>query len=396
MVTIKTLSKKETTKNYSSVIKHNNLIQGKYSLEASEQKWLYKVFESVQKNGYTSREVECSFDKFFKEFKNILGKNITKADFKDLVESVQDKKPYIIMGDEFIRTQWYKIKGKVDYSNISLIIDEDVFKYIQSVNKNCTYLRLESLYSFKSFYSMRIYELIKQWCNTKKSIPYDLESLKELLGLEVREEFVKGIKKTINKSYDNFNNFDKYVLKKAIEEINEKSEITIEYKPYERKGKKITSIMFDVEYKEGQAPLRKSKELMPIPGEDPSENNEGDESNVPSILPEGLLIDKRLTSLFTRTFKAYDFTDVDYYSALIESMEVALTKDNVDIITAKNFKVFKGTFDNKIDIILLNREQDSLPDLTAEEYSEMKMLGMKHKEYIEFMKELGVWEDEKI
>lgn len=389
MVTVKALSKKDTIKNYSSVIKHNNLIQGKYSLEATEQKWLYKVFESVQKNGYTSREVQCSFNKFFKEFKNVLGKNITKADFKELVETVQDKKPYIIMGDEFIRTQWYKIKGKVDYSNISLIIDEDVFKYIQSVNKNCTYLRLESLYSFKSFYSMRIYELIKQWCNTKMEIPYDLESLKELLGLEVREEVVKGVKKIINKSYDNFNNFDKYVLKKSIDEINEKSEITIEYKPYERKGKKITSIMFEVEYKEGQAPIRKVKELPP--GQD--DNNEYEEKEIANMLPEGLLIDKRLTSLFIRTFNDYDFTDLEYYSALMESMEVALRKDNVDIITAKNFKVFKGTLDNKIETVLLNRAKESLPSLTAEEYGEMRMLGMEHKEYVEFMKELGVWKE---
>lgn len=347
------------------------------------------MFESVQKNGYTSREVQCSFDKFFKEFKNVLGKNITKADFKELVEAVQDKKPYIIMGDEFIRTQWYKIKGKVDYSNISLIIDEDVFKYIQSVNKNCTYLRLESLYSFKSFYSMRIYELIKQWCNSKMEIPYDLESLKELLGLEVREEVVKGVKKIINKSYDNFNNFDKYVLKKSIDEINEKSEITIKYKPYDRKGKKITSIIFTVEYKDGQAPIRKSKDLPPSPGI----NNEDGESNITNMLPEGLIIDKRLISLFTRTFKDYDFTDLDYYSALMESMEVALRKDNVDIITAKNFKLFKGTFDNKIDIILLNRKKELLPSLTAEECSEMNMLGMEHAEYIEFMKELGVWQE---
>ncbi|MDO7204265.1 replication initiation protein [Paraclostridium bifermentans] len=86
--------------------------------------------------------------------------------------------PYILKSDgTYIETQWYKIKGKLDLETLDLILDEvklilddDIFEYVQSLDRNFTGLKLESLYSFKSFYAMRIYELIKQWSNTKKKL----------------------------------------------------------------------------------------------------------------------------------------------------------------------------------------------------------------------------------
>ena len=127
---IKVIPKKIDKKDYSLLVKHNNLIQGKYYLEASEQKLLYKIFEKIQKKSYTTRIVQINFQDFYNDYKSVLTKNITKKDFKNLIESLQDKKPYIIKGDEYIRTQWYKIYGKVDLSEVKLELDIDVFEYV--------------------------------------------------------------------------------------------------------------------------------------------------------------------------------------------------------------------------------------------------------------------------
>ncbi|UWD50595.1 hypothetical protein NYR90_19840 (plasmid) [Clostridioides difficile] len=54
--------KKEIFKDYNSLVKHNNLIQGKYTLSASEQKFVYKLFEIIQKRNYSSREISFKFD----------------------------------------------------------------------------------------------------------------------------------------------------------------------------------------------------------------------------------------------------------------------------------------------------------------------------------------------
>lgn len=228
-----------TKRDYKSIVKHNNLIQSRYTLEASEQKLLYKLFEHVQKNQYTTRVLELSFDDFYKNFKGMLGKNITKADFKHIVESLQDKKPYIIVDDKFTRTQWYKIKGDIDYEEIRLILDDDVFEYIQAQEKNFTMLKLESIYSFKKFYTMRIYELLKQWSNTKKSITFDLEEFKLNLNIEK------------NTGYKNFNNIKKRILEPAIDEINKKSELEISY-GVGKEGKKVSNITFNIINKKPQ------------------------------------------------------------------------------------------------------------------------------------------------
>lgn len=323
---IKVIPKKIDKKDYSLLVKHNNLIQGKYYLEASEQKLLYKIFEEIQKKSYTTRIVQINFQDFYNDYKSVLTKNITKKDFKNLIESLQDKKPYIIKGDEYIRTQWYKIYGKVDLSEVKLELDVDVFEYVQSLDKNFTGLRLETLYAFKSFHSMRIYELLKQWCETRKEIPYTVDSLKELLGIED------------NAGYKNFFNFKKYVLDKALKEINEKSELTAEMETI-KEGRKTVGIIFKI------VDIKKSKVLKDEKIDDVS--IKPDDLNF--VIPKELKLDERLNELFKNQFKEYDFGNPDYMATLFEAEGITLLKDNASSINSLNYKLFSSILKNKID-----------------------------------------------
>ena len=323
---IKVIPKKIDKKDYSLLVKHNNLIQGKYYLEASEQKLLYKIFEEIQKKSYTTRIVQINFQDFYNDYKSVLTKNITKKDFKNLIESLQDKKPYIIKGDEYIRTQWYKIYGKVDLSEVKLELDIDVFEYVQSLDKNFTGLRLETLYAFKSFHSMRIYELLKQWCETRTEIPYTVDSLKELLGIED------------NAGYKNFFNFKKYVLDKALKEINEKSELTVEMETI-KEGRKTVGVIFKI------VDIKKSKVLKDEKIDDVS--IKPDDLNF--VIPKELKLDERLNELFKNQFKEYDFGNPDYMATLFEAEGITLLKDNASSINSLNYKLFSSILKNKID-----------------------------------------------
>lgn len=376
---IEILPKKSDKKDYSLLVKHNNLVQGKYYLEASEQKLLYKVFEEVQKKGYTTREVIIKFNEFYRDYKSILGKNITKKDFKDLIENLQDKKAYIIKGDEYIRTQWYKIYGKLDLSEVKLQLDEDVFDYVQSLNKNFTGLRLETLYAFKSFHSMRIYELLKQWSETKTEIIYSVDSLKELLGVED------------NVGYKNFANFNKYVLQKAKKEINEKSELTIEVEG-KKEGRAVKGVCFKI------LEIDKSNNTKLVNTSEPIEEliEEPIIGTNKFHIPKELNIDKKLEILFSRQFNKYDFNDTDYYSLLLEAEELALKKDGSTLITALNYKLFAKILKTKIDNFEYRRkiegekeEEERLYGLLNEEQRiEASVLNMTAKEYLEFTSEI--------
>lgn len=372
---IETLPKKLDKKDYSLLVKHNNLVQGKYYLEASEQKLLYKIFEEIQKKGYTTREVIIKFNEFYNDYKSTLGKNITKKDFKNLIENLQDKKAYLIKGDEYVRTQWYKIYGKLDLSEFRLQLDEDVFEYVQSLNKNFTGLRLETLYSFKSFHSMRIYELLKQWSETKNDISYSVDSLKELLGVE---EHV---------GYKNFANFNKYVLQKAKKEINEKSELTIEVEKI-KEGRSVKGVCFKILDRD------RSRNFKTV------ESSEQLEEPVIKAnkfyIPKELSIDKKLETLFSRQFNKYDFNDIDYYTLLLESEEIALKKDRSDLIKSSNYKLFAKILKTRIDNFeyIKKREEENKEEemlysiLTEEQKIEASVLNMNANEYLEFTSDI--------
>lgn len=365
---IKSKAKENDSKNYSLIVKHNNLIQGRYYLEASEQKLLYKIFERVQKSGYTSREVSMDFKEFYNEYKGILGKNITRTDFKNLIESLQDKKPYIIKGDEYIRTQWYSIHGKLDLSSVKLIIDEYVFAYIQSLTKDFTGLRLESIYAFKSFHSMRIYELLKQWCNNRSDIAYSLDDLKQYLGVEE------------NAGYKNFTNFNKYVIEKAIKEINEKSELNVHVEKI-KEGRTVLGLNFVTIYKPDMIPETKKKSA-PSP-EVPPTQPEAD-----FYIPEELPLDTKLHKLFKRQFNNYNFQELDYHNILMKASDITCKKDDVTVISGTNYKLFATVLVNQIEAY--ENEKHAEISLTAEQMEEAEMLNMSPAEYLEFMQETSI------
>ena len=218
------------------IVKDNNLIQGKYHLNPLEQKFIYKLIEYIQANNFIEREVELTFENFLKGFKQVINKRITKQEFKNFIEGIQDKRIILYSEREkFIRTQWFKISGDLNYNTLTLEIDKDVFNYIHNLHTKFTELSLESLYKFKKFYSMRIYELLKQWsCKGEtKIIGFELNYLREILGLKDK------------KAYETFANFRARILEPTKEEINNNSELIIDYN-FKTEHKKIVGIYFEV------------------------------------------------------------------------------------------------------------------------------------------------------
>ena len=422
--------------NYTSLRKHNNLIQSEYYLEASEQKFLYKIFEEIQQKDFKTPLVKINFKDFFRDFKGVLGKNITKKDFLKLIDSLQSKRVFILNPDgEFAYTHWYVILGNLNDTNeITLEIDSRVFPYIEGLKGNFTWLKLSSIYSFKSFYTMRLYELLRQWFDSKPSIEFELDTLKSLLGIENQ------------KSYSNYANFNKYVVEKAVKEINKKSELTIEYKPI-KKGRKIVAIIFtkledELKVKNSEKPNKTYKNTEPdtfsgitVSGnlydvltevearkqKDSSNIIEGDvieedgvlkakvseASNIRNnkatiktysedskkeamYIPEGLNMSEKIKyDIFAEQFKDYNFSNIDYKFALLEAEYLTLSKDNSKMITVKNYKLFTTILNKKLDELekVLNQKEAEERDnkywnlLTEEQQAEAYAYGDTAEEY---------------
>ena len=111
-----------------------------------------------------------------------------------------------------------------------------------------TKYHIEQTHALNSRYSLRLYELVIQYLKIGKTPIFELKKFRFQLGL-------------LPENYKEMKNFKKYVLDLAVNEINEKTNITIGYEQ-KKKGRVITGFIFTVNEK------RKAKDVTP--------NNNGD------------------------------------------------------------------------------------------------------------------------
>lgn len=154
---------------------------------------------------------------------------------------------------------------------------------IHNLRENFTTLSLAETISMKSIHSLRLSEILKSRYDhdsyvTKRSglfsYTYDLIELKMELGI-VKVEGNKKIKRELAKEnpdyrlveelveaegknkYRSYKDFNLRVLERAREEINEKTELHIDYEPI-RQGKKAVGVTFFVEKKGKTEPKKLS------------------------------------------------------------------------------------------------------------------------------------------
>ena len=130
--------------------------------------------------------------------------------------------------------------GTVDFR-----VDNRVWAAILDFSKGYRKYELETLFSFKSIYSMRFYMLVSGQSNP---LTYSLQKLKDMFR--------------IDKKYTRVNDFIRFVLEPAKKDLDACSPYTFEYTPL-KEGKKITGFTFFPIYQQGfRDPELEKKELQ--------------------------------------------------------------------------------------------------------------------------------------
>lgn len=106
---------------------------------------------------------------------------------------------------------------------------------IDGVKEFFTQYLLSQTANLTSVYSARLYELLIQWKSTGKTPIFELSSFRDQLGIAANE-------------YKTMSNFKTRVLALAIEEINSKTDITVDYEQ-QKKGRTITGFSFKFKQK---------------------------------------------------------------------------------------------------------------------------------------------------
>lgn len=224
------------------VVKSNELIQKtRYSMTVQQQKLILFAISKIKKGDLPNQEYELSIDEicsvcgldldeggtYYKRIKEDLLKLTTRiwVQFSDRSEGTVSW-----LADAYIMP----LSGTV-----TVRFHERMAPFLFELQSRYTQYHLSEVLVFKSKYSIRLYELIRSYLTQdelregkEKEIWFSVDELKRLLSAE---------------NYTLWNDFNRFVLKKAVGEINQCSDlIRVKYDTY-KTCKQVTRINFIVE-----------------------------------------------------------------------------------------------------------------------------------------------------
>ncbi len=257
--------------------KSNFLISAKYRSSLLENKITAISLAKIQKNEYTEENgcITCHIPAA--ELKELLNGNDGSfySQLEPVAQSMTSRS--IGMSDPERGTFHYMAAiTNADYENgvFTMRFNSEFKQYISNLKSNFTILELPVMLKFKSVYSFRLYELLTSKCyypRGMKKIPdgifridFNLSELKLSMGVvnaeldAVRRElnnkekpdYDKAVEKSPEKRFNNWYEFRRRVLNVAVEEINEKTELNVEFEPAKGgRGGKVHGVTFFVNEK---------------------------------------------------------------------------------------------------------------------------------------------------
>ena len=146
---------------------------------------------------------------------------------------------------KLIKSRWIQqVRYLDDEGAIELVLTLAVVQgisRIDGVKEFFTQYLLSQTSQLNSVYSARLYELLVQWRSAGKVPMIELVSFREQLGIGVNE-------------YQRIDHFKARVLDSAVKEINEKTDIKVNYEQY-KKGRSISGFSFKVKSKQNPKQL---------------------------------------------------------------------------------------------------------------------------------------------
>lgn len=222
------------------VCKSNEIIQkGRYNLSTTQQKIVLFAISKVKKNDDPRQLYELSID----ELCSVCGFNISggsyyqnlKQDMRKLASPVwvqfDDQSEWLV--------SWFQDVGIVPLSGTVYVrFHEKVWDHLFDLQERYTQYHLSEVLVFKNKYAIRLYEILRSHftqseldCGAEKEIVLSIKSLREQLCLT---------------AYPQWKEFNRNVIKKAVDEINKYTEqMQISYTTG-RVGHSISEIRFTV------------------------------------------------------------------------------------------------------------------------------------------------------
>ena len=219
------------------VSQSNDLVTASYIMSVSEKELLLACIskidsrtnrpDRVTKQTKFTISIETIKDLFYKD----TNRDNAYRDLKKSADRLFDREVTIkLEGNKKLRTRFVSsVLFDPDESQITVTFAEEILPYLTELSVNFTKYKLYEVAELSSSHSIRLYELIVMWINQYQySKELDLGEFKDIMGVQSK--------------YKQFGQLRQFVIDKAIEDINEKTNysVSVSYKKIRRSYVSLT------------------------------------------------------------------------------------------------------------------------------------------------------------
>lgn len=237
----------EKKKQKLTIAKRNDLIQQlRFNLSRNEQLCVLYTISKIKPTDTIQQEYCFDILEFQKLIDMDSESNIYPY-IKKLLKNIRDKSAWVTSSDgksESIISWFGSVTITKGTGKVKIKFDEKLQPYLIDLHKQyeekgiCyTTYNLMMVLKMKSKYGIRLYELIKSYENTHRW-EFEIQELKELMCA-----FDKDGKLLLPKTWNDFNHFKNKVIEPAIADINNCSDLHIDYDTT-CAGRKVVKVTF--------------------------------------------------------------------------------------------------------------------------------------------------------
>ena len=246
--------------------KSNELVEARYKFDIWETRLFTKMLTMVRKDDEDFKDYRIYLNDVIKEF----GLERSNASYERL------KQGGIKLMTKIIKVVRETDEGMMEFATpivvgvenplnpepgagefIDISFHPKMKPFLLALQSKFTMYDVRNILKLPSSYSIRIYELLKQYEKIGKRT-FDLQELKRMIGA-IEEKTVKG-KRVFEDHYTLYGNFRQRVLLKAQKDLSKYTDISFTFEPV-KKVRKVVAIVFYIFPKHGEKEPEVSREM---------------------------------------------------------------------------------------------------------------------------------------
>jgi len=219
------------------IVKSNHIVEAGYELSTSEQRLILSAIEQIPKGEAIESNViyEVSADSFTRLFG--VHPKTAYRDLKEAASKLYDRSIIIRTKENTLKVRWLQmlqvqnpyfedVISDVHWKSVLIVFSQPVIPFLSDLKANFTKYFASDLKGVSSAYTIRFYELIKQYESIGKR-EISIKDLRFMLCLEDK--------------YPLFADLKRWVIDTSINELNKKTPMQVSYE-LKKTGRKYTHI----------------------------------------------------------------------------------------------------------------------------------------------------------